>query len=151
MRRKWTFLRSSLETSVQKIGSLGPDAWLASHSGLLLGTVCSWHQDSPFTVAQSFFLKATSIVTMPGHLEPETVSSGAAVGQYLPRTDRYEAAFASLAPLPLALATTYMWHISRPSYLWTSLWLFELLLAERGIWSGLPETWLNSLDYRSVR
>jgi hypothetical protein len=49
--------------------------------------------------------------------------------QYIPRTDRYEAAFASLAPLPLALAT-------RPSYLWTSLWLFELLLAERGIWSG---------------
>jgi hypothetical protein len=58
------------------------------------------------------------------------------LGQYLPRTDRYEAAFASLAPLPLALATTYMWHIPRPSYLWTSLWLFELLLAERGIWSG---------------
>jgi hypothetical protein len=47
--------------------------------------------------------------------------------------NRYEAAFASLAPLPLALAKTYMWHISRPSYLWTSLWLFEFLLAERGI------------------
>jgi len=38
-------------------------------------------------------------------LRAETVSSGAAVGQYLPRTDQYEAAFASLAPLPLALAT----------------------------------------------